>query len=90
MAKCLVYIDLNMVRAGVVEHPSEWGFSGYNEIQKPRERYALIDYEGLKDLLGFKGMDDLCRWLSRMGGGISEGVGAVPGREMDGECGGWQ
>ena len=59
LAKCLVYIDLNMVRAGVVEHPSEWGFSGYNEIQKPRERYALIDYEGLKDLLGFKGMDDL-------------------------------
>jgi REP element-mobilizing transposase RayT len=59
LAQCLVYIDLNMVRAGVVEHPSEWAFSGYNEIQAPRERYALIDYEGLKDLLGFKGMDDL-------------------------------
>jgi putative transposase len=59
LAQCLVYIDLNMVRAGVVEHPSEWAFTGYNEIQTPRERYALIDYEGLKDLLGFKGMNDL-------------------------------
>ena len=34
--QCLVYIDLNMVRAGIVEHPSEWLFCGYNEIQKPR------------------------------------------------------
>jgi REP element-mobilizing transposase RayT len=24
--KCLVYIDLNMVRAGVVRHPSQWAF----------------------------------------------------------------
>ena len=23
------YIDLNMVRAGVVRHPGEWGHSGY-------------------------------------------------------------
>jgi len=26
--KCLVYIDLNMVRAGVVEQPSHWAFAG--------------------------------------------------------------
>ncbi len=30
--KCLTYIDLNMVRNGVVSHPSEWYFCGYNEI----------------------------------------------------------
>jgi hypothetical protein len=30
----MVYIDLNMVRAGGVNHPSEWPFSGYNEIPK--------------------------------------------------------
>jgi putative transposase len=52
LARCLVYIDLNMVRAGVVAHPSEWAWSGYNEIQRPRERYALIDRTRLKDLLG--------------------------------------
>ena len=33
LLKCLVYIDLNIVRAGVVEHPSKWSFCGYNEIQ---------------------------------------------------------
>ena len=59
LLKCLVYIDLNMVRAGVVNHPSEWPFCGYNEIQKPRNRYALVDYEELKGLLGFDNMEDL-------------------------------
>lgn len=58
LVQCLVYIDLNMVRAGFVKHPSEWAFCGYNEIQAPRERYALIDYEGLRDLLGFRSMHD--------------------------------
>jgi putative transposase len=45
--------------AGVVSHPSEWGFSGYNEIQAPHERYALIDYEGLRKLFDFRGMKEL-------------------------------
>ena len=35
LVRCMVYIDLNMVRAGIVTHPSEWPFSGYNEIQNP-------------------------------------------------------
>jgi putative transposase len=51
--QCLVYIDLNMVRAGVVEHPSQWPFCGYTEIQKPRRKNILIDYERLRKLLGF-------------------------------------
>jgi REP element-mobilizing transposase RayT len=59
LTQCLIYMDLNMVRAGVVNHPSEWPFGGYNEIQSPRERYALIDYIDLRDLLDFKAMDDL-------------------------------
>ena len=59
LVQCLVYIDLNMVR--VVRHPSEWMFSGYNEIQAPRERYALIDYQALMDLLNFRSMEDLAK-----------------------------
>ena len=47
-----------MVRAGVVNHPSEWNFGGYNEIQKPRQRYALIDYKRLMDLLHISTIDD--------------------------------
>ena len=30
--RCLVYIDLNMVRAGVVTHPSNWAHSGYQRF----------------------------------------------------------
>ncbi len=50
--RCLVYIDLNMVRAGVVEHPAQWLFSGYNEIQKPRRKNVLINYDKLMEALG--------------------------------------
>jgi hypothetical protein len=49
----MVYIDLNMVRAGVVQHPSEWPFSGYNEIENPPQRYTLIERSRLMELLGF-------------------------------------
>ena len=28
--RCLVYIDLNMVRAGADKHPSEWAHCGYS------------------------------------------------------------
>ena len=52
LIRCLVYIDLNMVRAGAVEHPSEWAFCGYNEIQAPPQRYTLIDRKLLTTLLG--------------------------------------
>lgn len=51
--RCLVYIDLNMVRAGIVSHPVEWAHSGYREIQEPPERYAVIDLKGLTELCGF-------------------------------------
>jgi putative transposase len=52
LLQCMVYIDLNMMRAGGVNHPSEWPFSGYKEIQKPRRKCALIAYERLKELAG--------------------------------------
>ncbi len=48
-----------MVRAGVVEHPSEWPFCGYNEIQEPKRKNVLIDYEKLRELLGFGYYDEV-------------------------------
>jgi REP element-mobilizing transposase RayT len=56
--QCIAYIDLNMVRAGVVDHPSKWPFCGYNEIQNPRERYGLINYNRLLNLVGIYSYDD--------------------------------
>jgi putative transposase len=51
--RCLVYIDLNMVRARVVQNPSEWEHGGHCEIQRPPERYAVIDLASLSTLCGF-------------------------------------
>jgi len=45
--RCLLYIDLNMVRAGVVRHPKDWPHSGYHEIQQPRSRYRILDEASL-------------------------------------------
>lgn len=59
LISCLTYIDLNMVRAGVVSHPSEWEFSGYAEIQAPRERYSIIDHRALMGLLGIPSLEAL-------------------------------
>jgi len=59
LTRCLVYIDLNMVRAGVVDHPADWPFCGYNEIQKPKRKNVLINYDMLRDMLGFKLYDEV-------------------------------
>ena len=59
LAQCIAYIDANMVRAGVVSHPSMRPFSGYNEIQEPRSKNILIDYERLQGLFGAESYDQL-------------------------------
>ena len=57
--RCLAYIDLNMVRAGVVRHPIEWTYGGYREIQNPKQRYSLVNRQKLADLLGIRDSDQL-------------------------------
>ena len=44
---CLKYIELNMVRAGVVRHPREWEWTAWHELVGDRERYRLIDRTAL-------------------------------------------
>ena len=61
LISCLTYIDLNMVRAGAVAHPSQWASCGYPEIQKPRERYSIIDHRALMNLLGITSIEALQR-----------------------------
>jgi putative transposase len=53
LARCMAYIDLNMVRAGVVSHPAEWAHGGYAQIQAPPARYGVIDLGALCELFGF-------------------------------------
>ena len=52
LARCIAYIDLNMVRAGVVAHPCEWRQAGYHEIQRGRRRFRVVDRVALSTLVG--------------------------------------
>jgi putative transposase len=58
LARCLTYIDMNMVRAGVVAHPREWAYCGYHELVREiavphgRRRGFLVDSSKLVELTG--------------------------------------
>jgi putative transposase len=53
LIQCISYIDLNIVRAGVVSHPTEWPFSGFYEIQNERKKFNRIDKKRLMKIFGF-------------------------------------
>lgn len=57
LLNCIVYIDMNMVRTGVVSRPSEWKWSGFSEIQNPKQRYTIINYKRLTELLDFDSLE---------------------------------
>jgi putative transposase len=59
LVQCLVYIDLNMVRAGVVSHPEDWPDSGYSELISKRQRYSTLDAPVLMELLGIDEREQL-------------------------------
>lgn len=47
LTRCLFYIDLNMVRAGVVTHPLDWQCCGYHELCGTRKRYRILNRQQL-------------------------------------------
>lgn len=49
--RCLRYIDLNMVRAGAVQHPSEWAWTGWLELMGLRKRNCLLDMNTVLEAL---------------------------------------
>jgi len=59
LSKCMVYIDMNMVRAGVVKNPKEWIHSGYHEIIKPKSRFSIINQGALLRLLNLDSLNEL-------------------------------
>ncbi len=54
---CVRYVDLNMVRAGVVSHPRDWQCCGYQELVGLKSRYRLLDIKLLLELLGRPDLD---------------------------------
>jgi putative transposase len=59
LRRCIAYIDLNMVRAGVVREPHQWKWCGYADIMNTRTRNRVIDYKELMRLLDVSSMDAL-------------------------------
>jgi putative transposase len=57
--QCLLYIDLNMVRTGVVSHPSDWRESGYSELLSKRQRYRALDIPALMEMLDIDDYEQL-------------------------------
>ena len=51
---CDIYIDLNMVRAGVVAQPGKWPYGGYYDIHCRQRRSSIIDIDLLTSYLGFQ------------------------------------
>jgi putative transposase len=58
---CIQYADLNMVRAGVVRHPRDWNWCGYQELVGDKTRYRLLDRDRLLEVLGMRDLDSFVR-----------------------------
>jgi putative transposase len=54
----MVYIELNMVRAGVVVHPAQWPWCSYSEWMGQRRRYGVIDTHECLRILGGASLEE--------------------------------
>jgi putative transposase len=59
---CMLYIDLNMVRAEVVAHPAHWRWCGYQEIAGLRQRYRILEMKELMEFAGVSNLDTFSAW----------------------------
>jgi len=62
LARCMFYIDLNMLRAGVVAHPCEWEWGTWAEHSGDRRRYRIVDREVLLNRLEVSSWESFVRW----------------------------
>ena len=72
LARCMTYIDLNMVRANAVAHPREWEVCGFNEILCPPWRKRIIDFPALFRLLNVETYEHLATMRNHL---VHEEVG---------------
>ena len=75
--RCMRYIDLNMVRAGVVKHPGEWPWTGFWEVVGQRRRYRIVDAQ---ELLRRTDQQDLSRLKAWYADWIADSAAAELGR----------
>ena len=73
LLNCIQYVDLNMVRAGVVAHPAAWPWCGYAELVGQKTRYRLLDVERLLELLGIPDLESFAeQYRTRIEQAIAE------------------
>jgi len=65
LSRCLLYVDMNMVRAGVVAHPSAWETGGCRELMGIASDSDLIDQAAVVRLLACGDMADFRKWHER-------------------------
>ena len=64
LLNCLVYINMNMVRAGAVSHPRDWKWCSHDELIGHRQRYLILNRERLIESLGVENIENLTAWYS--------------------------
>ncbi len=69
--RCLLYIELNMVRCGKVHHPEEWDWCGFSELTGSKQRNRLLNLQTLLELLGLDSREEL---KARLQDGMAERV----------------
>lgn len=62
LGRCLFYIDLNMIRAGVVKQPGKWKHTAYHELTGKRKRYRVVDINRLLKCLMMDSLVNFQRW----------------------------
>jgi putative transposase len=63
-SRCLFYVDMNMVRAGVISHPRQWRFGGHHELTGERQRYQIIDRDCLNWCLDMPDATAFTKWYN--------------------------
>ena len=59
---CLFYIDLNMVRTGVVKHPEKWDACAYHEFYQMKSKYRIVNMQRLLQVLGIGDVEHFRKW----------------------------
>ena len=62
LSRCFFYIEMNMVRAQVAGHPSEWVGGAFDEHTDRRRRYRIIDRERLLHCLDCVNIEQFRDW----------------------------
>ena len=62
LRRCLLYIDMNMIRAGVVSDPRDWSHGSCHEIHSGRQRYLTVARDTLLNRREMTDWDYFLNW----------------------------